>query len=1207
MAPKSSNKNTVKNIDKVDVDLKFDKDAITAEDGTRVVLRTWVNKDKFPEFKDAYDNSQENSSLSDSSEVQFRVKTTIRYYDPHEEIKKEKTAFAFVEMTTVYGGTEGIKLFLKQQIMESVYRWEDSGQEIVSMEIQNLYINRTSVIKNYSFREMKMYGAKFNYLGYMANAGYNDNCCVPKYIFNTLHNPNETNPRKRIAKLTMKNVIDDLGMVTEDEGCSIAQIANLCNKRKVIYYALNFKYKLFETNKDNVPKTNLPRLVFICANNHLYPITDEEKRETIFKTYSNTGGQIKKYKTQQKFEHKKSNGTEEQIYVFQEGMSIYGLLEHVKNKYEEDKESKYRIIITQRGVCNELFYEEITRFGNIHNGYVKMNKNNQITGFKWQDDITIDENENYNDVKLTMQELNADIIKEEDKYKYTGQSIHSLAYAYYTNNYDRQIVSKCSPQVHDILTSKLSMNSPLIEFYTDKADIAFDVNKQYTNILMNCDEFGWAVYMPTDQVEEYDGTIDTGRYYIETSECFALEGNGWYCDSVIKKALQFKLITEEDIKYQLKSSMCLKPDHFKQFVLDVYEKFECPKQAINGFIGLLGKSKTTTHQHYFESDYNVVANELIHNDDDIHIRGIFKENNDTVSVNMLNLNNDDLQKLIQEAEDNKQEPMIYQLTRNKVIPKWENTLPIHRKIYDIARMQMYEIDLEIQQLNPNCYRAGVKVDCLAYNNITTLPQTSTSWGHIKKCDVPTIHACTINQPSRIRTETYKLTDDTWKNIIWNTNDGYFNDENLKMDNNLPSYIEQSCLFLGMAGTGKSKILQEAQRILTKNEAFRLFKTSCPTHKACKIVNGETLHRLFNVNPMDYSFEYGKVLSLKQSGIKYIFIDEISMIQEQMWNIIAHVKKLFGFIFCGFGDFKQLKPVNEEHIDFLNSWIVKFVFNNNLCELTEVHRFNESKLLQDAHTCANGGSIEFSDYTHDEHDLCICWTNQAVDALNQKWNKHYAKGKQIEVIGHKQSKFILHKDLRIMAYTNNKQFYNSEDFIVKTFNEETMTLINDTDNSEITVDLKLTKCFKPMYAITAHKAQGATFNKPYSIYEYKRMKHDMLYVCLTRTSKQEYVNFCDIQYLKPYTGYIYRYSYNNVSYIGCTIDIEKRKNQHKENNTNKFGRAIKQFGYKNFKFEILETVKFSEKEELYDIEDLYISKYDSIKNGYNTRRNYKDEL
>ena len=48
-------------------------------------------------------------------------------------------------------------------------------------------------------------------------------------------------------------------------------------------------------------------------------------------------------------------------------------------------------------------------------------------------------------------------------------------------------------------------------------------------------------------------------------------------------------------------------------------------------------------------------------------------------------------------------------------------------------------------------------------------------------------------------------------------------------------------------------------------------------------------------------------------------------------------------------------------------------------------------------------------------------------------------------------------------------------------------------------------------------------------------------------------------------------------------------------------------YDNFKFEILEIVKFSEKQKLYDIEDLYISKYDSIKHGYNTRNNYEDEL
>ena len=41
----------------------------------------------------------------------------------------------------------------------------------------------------------------------------------------------------------------------------------------------------------------------------------------------------------------------------------------------------------------------------------------------------------------------------------------------------------------------------------------------------------------------------------------------------------------------------------------------------------------------------------------------------------------------------------------------------------------------------------------------------------------------------------------------------------------------------------------------------------------------------------------------------------------------------------------------------------------------------------------------------------------------------------------------------------------------------------TNNSETFVDLNFTNCFEPMYAITVHRAQSATFNKPYSIYEY----------------------------------------------------------------------------------------------------------------------------
>ena len=98
-----------------------------------------------------------------------------------------------------------------------------------------------------------------------------------------------------------------------------------------------------------------------------------------------------------------------------------------------------------------------------------------------------------------------------------------------------------------------------------------------------------------------------------------------------------------------------------------------------------------------------------------------------------------------------------------------------------------------------------------------------------------------------------------------------------IDSGLEWYVEQGYCMIGMAGTGKSKILREAQVILSKNEAVRQFITACPTHKACKIVNGITIHRLFGVNPVDYSYEYKKVVELKSNGIKYIFIDEVSMV------------------------------------------------------------------------------------------------------------------------------------------------------------------------------------------------------------------------------------------------------------------------------------------------------------------------------------------
>lgn len=89
-----------------------------------------------------------------------------------------------------------------------------------------------------------------------------------------------------------------------------------------------------------------------------------------------------------------------------------------------------------------------------------------------------------------------------------------------------------------------------------------------------------------------------------------------------------------------------------------------------------------------------------------------------------------------------------------------------------------------------------------------------------------------------------------------------------------------------------------------------------------------------------------------------------------------------------------------------------------------------------------------------------------------------------------------------------------------------------------------------------------------------------------------------------TYYIYKASnkINGKSYIGQTIDYRSRLWQHRrcyEKENCDFHDAIKEFGFDNFEWEILETCQ--EKEDAERLEKYYIEKYDSYRNGYNMNK------
>ena len=69
---------------------------------------------------------------------------------------KQKTIVGYISMATVYGGNAGIISVLKQ-LMHSVYKREDSGKEILSIETLDLFINRRSVIQNFNFRNVNVW------------------------------------------------------------------------------------------------------------------------------------------------------------------------------------------------------------------------------------------------------------------------------------------------------------------------------------------------------------------------------------------------------------------------------------------------------------------------------------------------------------------------------------------------------------------------------------------------------------------------------------------------------------------------------------------------------------------------------------------------------------------------------------------------------------------------------------------------------------------------------------------------------------------------------------------------------------------------------------------------------------------------------------------------------------------------------------------
>ena len=215
--------------------------------------------------------------------------------------------------------------------------------------------------------------------------------------------------------------------------------------------------------------------------------------------------------------------------------------------------------------------------------------------------------------------------------------------------------------------------------------------------------------------------------------------------------------------------------------------------------------------------------------------------------------------------------------------------------------------------------------------------------------------------------------------------------------NLSLKIKKGCFLFGLAGTGKSTMLNKLKEQLDPSK----YRVCTPTLKAALVVDAQTIYSLFKINPHDHTYTKSTLDHLKSNGVEWIFIDEISMINSKVWACLRDFKRLYGFKFILSGDFGQLPPVEDKEYNVKDSQTFIEICDGRLLELTKNYRAEKcpefKSFIEDQISVRNHQGISFNTYGNVKCRRSICWTNRTRKAINMEWMMRESKNKTCYLI------------------------------------------------------------------------------------------------------------------------------------------------------------------------------------------------------------------
>ena len=634
----------------------------------------------------------------------------------------------------------------------------------------------------------------------------------------------------------------------------------------------------------------------------------------------------------------------------------------------------------------------------------------------------------------------------------------------------------------------ISKHGNIVKTYKDhtlcKVQAHYDINKCRTDCIMNNRLGDYELYNVSCDIKPYSGKLSKGMYYIETADRdFFMRGNSWYSSDYLKYAKKEKI--KFTVRYELIASSSLGADYFKKFIIYITEKYPNHyKHIVNKMIGMFGKTHSKVKSGYIEPNFDLaVAYFWDNNEEGIGFNGdVNVDKNIWKNLKGKNCNIDTM--YLRDGTKH------YKVETTEYKTLYQNNMPIYNKILENEYIRLYELKKRVGGT-----LIQIKTDAIIVEGDYNRIKCDTKIGGIKytQCCADNLYIKEEERKNDIGMYTLD-TDISWN--IYKENEDY---------TTKASEISGSYLITGLAGYGKSHLVKSLPEY-DLDTTIRLGFTNVSTENLADEDHiSNTLNSYFGIDFTNGKCSEKKMKKLR--NVKCIIITEIFMCPSYIMSYLDKIKIAFPDIkWIVEGDPEQLRPVKEEHINWLNSKMFNKLCDGNLIKLVYNKRNDETKnynKILNCH-CHTGMPLDKERYVYrPPQSINICRTNQMRVKINDMCMDKENFCKFIEAgEGDKEQDIYLKFDTPIMCIKNNKKLNiknGSTSFICTSFDDKHV-YVNDIQFT----DAEFMKHFVVAYAMTNHKVQGITIRQPYNIYEWNKMETRARYTAYSRTADAELV-------------------------------------------------------------------------------------------------------